>query len=282
MFKRFKYRSDDRILEINSPQVWGIVNLSKDSFYKGSRKPVFEEAFAEAEKHIKEGADVIDIGAMSSRPGAVISTPEDDLNCLLPLLAKIKGKYPDSWVSIDTIHAEVAEKCIENGADIINDISGAHYDDRMISVAGKHKVPIVLMHMKGTPATMQYNTDYDDIQRDIMLYFKERIEACHAQNVYDIILDPGFGFSKTPTQNMQLLSFIPTFKIYDLPVLIGLSRKSTIYKTLKITPEEALNGTTALHVLALNNGAHILRVHDVKEALETVSLYTFYSESSTE
>lgn len=281
MTRKFTLRSKGRLLEILEPQIWGVVNYTPDSFYPGSRRPEHGAAFAEAKKHLEEGADVIDIGAMSSRPGAGISDPEKEINLLLPLIEEIKTAYPDSWISIDTIHSQVAHKCLENGADIINDITGGHYDPEILPVIGEYKVPAVLMHMRGTPATMQdeENKKYEDIVRTLMLYFNDRIRASKKAGINDIILDPGFGFSKTAPQNMQLIEYIPSFKIFDRPVLIGVSRKSTIYRTLGITPEESLNGTTALHMIALYNGADILRVHDVKEAKETVTLYNLYRNS---
>lgn len=280
--KNYTFKSQDKLIRIESPQVWGVLNLTRDSFYSGSRRPGLEEAFAEAEKHLKAGIKVLDIGAMSSRPGAAISKVQEELDQLLPLIERIKSSYENCLISIDTIHAEVAEECVSYGADIINDISGGLYDPDMLRVVGKLQVPIVLMHMRGTPATMQDDTSYDNLIGEIMLYFKERIEACKAHGIRDIILDPGFGFSKTRMQNMQLIGHIPTFKIYDCPILIGVSRKSTIYKTLGITPEEALNGTTALHVIALNKGADIIRVHDSREALEVVKLLLFYQATMLE
>lgn len=274
--KQFIMRSGGRALKLESPQIWGIVNITSDSFYEGSRKNEHKSAFAEAEKHILEGAKVVDLGAMSSRPGAWISQPQEELEKLVPLVERLKDEYPDCWISIDTLHSEVADRCLTAGADIINDISGAYYDKKMLSVVARHNVPIVLMHMRGKPADMQSHTHYDDMIRVLMLYFKERIEACSHAGIHDIIIDPGFGFSKNIAQNMHVLSKIETFKVYDLPVLIGISRKSTIYKTLNTSPSEALNGTTAMHMIALLNGVDILRVHDVKEAIEALKLFNLY------
>lgn len=263
------------------PEIWGVINYTSDSFYAGSRKNSLDLAFAEAEKHIAEGADVLDIGAMSSRPGAGISEPKDEISVLLPLIHKIKDRYPEAIISIDTIHAEVAHTCVQEGAEIINDVTGGVYDAQMLDTVAALRVPIVIMHMRGTPEIMQSHTDYDNLLRELMLYFKDRIQQCKKAGIQDIILDPGFGFSKTPAQNMQLLSYIRTFKIMGYPVLIGLSRKSTIYRILDIIPEEALNGTTALHMLALHNGVDILRVHDVKEAREAIKLHSFYQDSTS-
>lgn len=278
----YVFKSGKKVIEIANPEIWGVVNYTPDSFYAGSRRKNLDSAFAEAIKHIEEGAAVIDIGAMSSRPGAKISNPQDEINALVPLIHKIKAAESDAVISIDTLHSEVARVCINEGAEIINDVTGGMYDNKILEVAGELQVPIVIMHMRGIPENMQQFTDYDNLLRELMLYFKDRITACKRAGVEDIILDPGFGFSKTIEQNMQLLSHIPIFKIYDYPVLIGVSRKSTIYRSLQIEPDEALNGTTALHMIALENKADILRVHDVKEAKEAVSLFKLYKSSIAE
>jgi len=262
-----------KLLVIDRPLVMGILNLTSDSFYDGDKYPNIEKQMLRVEQMIKAEVDIIDIGAMSSRPGAYISKPEDELKVLLPVIEKTKAKFNDSLISIDTIHSSVAQQAIEAGADIVNDISGGIFDDKMMETVGKFgNVPYVLMHMKGTPETMKSLSNYDNMILEVSNYFVERNDKAQQAGIQDVIIDPGFGFSKNIKQNFELLNRLQEFAFLNKPMLVGLSRKSLIYKTLKTTAENALNGTTVLNTVSLMKGAHILRVHDVAAAVETVKL----------
>jgi dihydropteroate synthase len=250
----------------------GVLNITPDSFFKGSRTQTENEIISQAEKMLTEGADILDLGAYSSRPDAEDISIEEEEGRLLPALKAIKSKFPNAIISIDTFRASIAEKAIENGAHIINDISGGTLDDKMFETVGRLKVPYIIMHIKGTPQTMKNLNQYDDMLQEISYYFSEKITALKNAGVRDIILDVGFGFAKNIHQNFELLNKLSGLKIFELPILVGLSRKSMIWKTLKIEPEEALNGTSILNTVALLNGANILRVHDVKEAKEVINL----------
>lgn len=268
-----KINMKGRLLEVSKPLIMGIVNVTPDSFYDGGQSNSTETALQQASDMITEGADILDIGGMSSRPGAEIITPEEEWERVAPVILAIKKAFPKIVISIDTLHSYVAEKAIQAGADIINDISGGNHDEKIIDVAIRYNVPYIMMHMQGTPKTMQDNPQYEDVTLDILKELNLKINTYRAKGLKDIIIDPGFGFGKTIEENYQLLKKLSVFKITDCPILVGISRKSMIYKVLDNSPQEALNGTTALHMVALQNGASILRVHDVKEAKEVEKLY---------
>jgi dihydropteroate synthase len=261
-----------KLLDLTNPIVMGVLNITPDSFFKGSRTQTEKEIVSQAEKMLKEGATILDLGAYSSRPDAEDISFEEEERRLLPALNMINSKFPEAIISVDTFRANIAVKAIENGAHIINDISGGTLDDKMFETVGRLKVPYVLMHIKGNPKTMKNLNQYDDMVQEICYYFSEKITALKKAGVRDIILDPGFGFAKNIDQNFELLHKLAEFKIFEFPILAGLSRKSMIWKTLKIEADSALNGTTVLNTVALLNGANILRVHDVKEANEAIAL----------
>lgn len=263
-------------LKFDQPLIMGVINLTKDSFYAGSR---LQETSAVVERILRmkdEGADMVDLGAMSSRPGAELSDPLEELDLLLPVLKGLPADL-DLPVSIDTIHARVARDCVENGAAIINDISASNFDDDMISTVVQLGVPYIAMHMKGRPENMQSLSSYErGVSAEVLSFMVNKIRALKAAGIRDVIVDPGFGFAKTIQQNYRLLKDLAAFRILEAPVLAGLSRKSMIWKTLNTVPEEALNGTTAANMIALKNGADILRVHDVKEANECRKIWNAY------
>jgi len=261
-----------KINHLSSPMVMGIMNLSADSFYDGGKLNNNLQALRHAEMLLKQGAHILDIGAASSRPGAAIIPAQVEILKIKPVVNSILRHFPDAIISIDTYNAQTAAMAAHEGAHIVNDISAGQIDPQMFETVARLKMPYVLTHMKGLPQTMQNNPVYDDVVKEISLFFAQKIEVLNKLGIYDIILDPGFGFGKSLEQNYMLLNQLDFFKIFELPILVGISRKSMIYKALDTTPEEALNGTTALHTIALLKGASILRVHDVKEALEVVSL----------
>lgn len=250
----------------------GILNLTPDSFYDGGAYADEKSILEQVEKMLVEGATFIDLGAYSSRPGADSVSLEEELRRLVPIVGLLIREFPEVMLSVDTFRSQAARRAIEAGAAMINDISAGKLDPHMLSTVAQYKVPYVMMHMKGTPQTMQQRTDYDDLVQEVLYYFSERIAAARAQGLHDIVIDPGFGFAKTLEQNYELLGKLERFRMLDLPLLAGLSRKSMIYKVLDTTPQNALNGTTALHMLALERGTSILRVHDVKEAMECIKL----------
>ena len=262
-----------QLIDITTPKVMGILNVTPDSFYDGGQYKDEKSILNQVETILNEGATFVDIGGYSSRPGADYVSEAEELSRVVPVVQLILKHYPETLISIDTFRSEVAKKSIEAGAAIINDISAGHLDDNMIATVGQLGVPYIMMHMKGNPETMQQQTDYDDLIKDINSYFAERIAKAHAAKINDIIIDPGFGFAKTTEQNYELLNNMELLQIVNKPILAGVSRKSMIYKTLNTTSENALNGTTALHMVALQKGAKILRVHDVKEAMECVTLF---------
>ncbi len=262
-----------KLLTMDKPLVMGIINVTPDSFFAGSRINSEAQILAKAGQMLTEGADILDIGGYSSRPDAAEVPTDEEISRVVRAVLLIKDAYPDAILSIDTFRAAVAQAAIEAGADLINDISAGLLDEQMLTIVGQLKVPYIAMHMRGTPQTMKGMTDYNDILNEIASYFAERVAACKAAGIHDLILDVGLGFAKTIDQNFFLLKNLSYFKQIGFPLLIGLSRKSMIYRTLEISPEEALNGSTALHMVALENGASILRVHDVKEAVEVVKLY---------
>lgn len=251
----------------------GILNVTPDSFFSGSRKQTEIEITGRIETILNEGGRMIDIGGYSSRPDALEVSPEEEMKRLELALGIINRHYPQVITSVDTFRAGIARECVEKyGVAIINDISGGELDANMFRTAAELQVPYILMHMRGTPQSMQQYTNYSDFMGEVMLYFSEKIRILNQMGVNDIILDPGFGFSKTLDQNFELMSRLEEFELFEMPLLIGISRKSMIYKLLDSTPAESLNGTTVLNTFALQRGANILRVHDVKEAVDTVRM----------
>lgn len=265
-----------RLLLLDEPVVMGIINVTPDSFYSGSRSASVAAAVEQADKMLAEGAAMLDIGGQSTRPGSEEIGVEEELKRVLPVIEAIGKKHTQAILSVDTFHAGVAEQAVAAGASIINDISGGTMDTAMLSTVGSLHVPYICMHIKGTPATMQQQAIYNNVTKEVLEYFIERIALCREAGIHDVIVDPGFGFAKTREHNFTLLHNLNMFKMLGVPVLAGLSRKSTIYKTLGITAEEALNGTVVLNTIALLKGANILRVHDVKEAREAIKLVKAY------
>ncbi len=272
----FTLNCHGRLQTFNSPIVMGIINVTPDSFYSSGRTATVKDALGKAEQMIAEGAAISDIGGQSTRPGSKLIEPKEEAERVIPVIEAIHKQLPDAIISIDTFYASVAEQSVQAGASIINDVSGGNFDKAMLSTAARLKVPFVCMHIKGTPQNMQQNPVYENVTKEIVDYFIERVDDCAKAGIHDVIIDPGFGFGKTIAHNFQLLRNLSIFKIFGKPILLGISRKSTIYKTLGVTAEEALNGTTVLHTLGLLNGANILRVHDVKEAVEATKLVTQY------
>ena len=260
------------LIDLSQPRVMGIINITPDSFYSGSRSNSEKEILSNAEKMLNEGADFLDLGAYSSRPGADDIPVEEELNRMIPAVEMISQQFPEAIISVDTFRAKVAAESIQGGAALINDISAGKLDAEMLPVIAKFQVPYSMMHMKGTPQTMKDLNQYEDLVADILFYFSERIKAARKLGINDIIIDPGFGFAKNIEQNFELLSKLELFKTLELPILAGISRKSMIWKKLGITPDESLNGTSVLNTIALRKGANILRVHDVKEAAECIKL----------
>ncbi len=271
----FTLNCKGRLLVIESPVVMGIINATPDSFYSGSRRESVTEALHTAEKMLKDGAAIIDIGGQSTRPGSETLTPDEELKRVLPVVEAINKELPDAFISIDTYFAKVAQEAVAYGAAIINDISGGNFDPAILHTVGSLKVPYICMHLKGSVSTMHKVPSYEDITRDVLDYFIKRSDDCLQAGIHDLIIDPGFGFSKTVAQNFQLIKNLEVFSILKKPILLGVSRKSSIYKTLGITAEEALNGTTILNTAGLLKGASILRVHDVKEAVEAIKLTSY-------
>lgn len=258
-----------KLYSLCEPKIMGILNVTPDSFYAESRTSDEEHIAARVQQLMDDGADMIDIGGYSSRPGADDVSPEEEMNRLRRGLRVVRRLYPEVPISVDTFRADVARMCVEEeGADIINDISGGMMDRQMFRIVARLGVPYILMHMQGTPDTMQQAPHYDNLRREVMLYFAERIDRLCQMGAKDIIVDPGFGFGKTLEHNYELFHHLDDFNLFNLPLLVGISRKTMIYKLLGGTPQTSLNGTTVLNTIALMKGAHILRVHDVKEAVE--------------
>ena len=262
-----------QLIDLSTPKVMGILNVTPNSFFDGGKYKNENEILSQVEKMIIEGATFIDIGAYSSKPNAEFVSEEEEISRIVPAINLILKHFPEAILSIDTFRSEVAKASIENGAAIVNDISAGHLDDKMLVVIGKYNVPYIMMHMRGTPQTMQTLTVYDDIIKEMLFYFSERISIARSFGINDLIIDPGFGFAKKLDQNYEVFKKMELFNILELPLLVGISRKSMIYKTLNTSIEQALNGTTILNTLALSKGAKILRVHDVKEAMECVTLF---------
>lgn len=262
-----------KLIDLSTPKVMGILNVTPDSFYDGGRYKDENSILNQVETMLNQGATFIDIGAYSSRPNADFVTEEEELQRIVPIVELLVKRFPEIIISVDTFRSEVAKQTIKAGASLINDISAGFLDEKMMQTVANLSVPYIMMHMRGTPQTMQTLTDYDNLTKDVNFYFSERINKARALGIVDLILDPGFGFAKTTQQNFELLNQLELLNIADLPLLVGVSRKSMIYKTLDTTAQNALNGTTALHMIALQKGAKILRVHDVKEAKECITLY---------
>ncbi len=263
-----------RVLDLARPRVMGIINVTDDSFYLGSRYTGESEIIEAAERMLHEGADILDIGGCSTRPGAAEVPEALEKECVCRAAELILGRYPETVISVDTYRSAVAEAAVvSSGAAIINDISGGEMDKGMFPLVIRLNVPYIMMHMQGTPQTMQQNPHYDDVVADILVWFGQRIRQLQEAGVKDIIIDPGFGFGKNAEHNFEILRRLAEFRITGLPLLAGLSRKSMVWRTLNVTPEEALTGTAALNMAALMNGASILRVHDVKEAREVITLF---------
>ncbi len=260
------------LIDLSTPKVMGIVNVTPDSFFDGGKLTNSDEIVGQVEKMLHDGATFIDLGGYSSKPGAEFVSEAEELNRVLPIVKLLVEKFPNILISIDTFRSEVAKQAVENGAAIINDISAGLLDEKMLETVAKLQVPYIMMHMKGTPKSMQSLANYDDLLKEMNFYFSERVAKARSFGLNDIVIDPGFGFAKTIEHNYELLQNLELLQFHDLPILAGISRKSMIYKTLDTLPENALNGTTFLHAFCLQKGANILRVHDVKEAVECVKL----------
>ena len=268
----FTLNCKGKLLIIDKPIVMGIINATPDSFYENSRKLNVDKALQKAEQMLNEGAAILDIGGQSTKPGSQTINATEELERILPIIESIHNTFPEAFISVDTYYSKVAKEAVNAGACIVNDVSGGLQDEAMLSTVAALKVPYICMHMKGTPQNMQLNPMYKNVTKEVLDFFIMQTAKCKTVGIHDVIIDIGFGFGKTATHNFQLLKELQIFKILEKPVLIGVSRKNTIYKTLNITANEALNGTTVLNTVALLNGANILRVHDVKEAVEAVKL----------
>ena len=262
-----------QLIDLSSPKVMGILNCTPDSFFDGGKYKSENDVLNQVEKMLEDGATFIDIGAYSSKPNAVFVSEKEEENRLLPIIDLVLKNFPQTIISVDTFRSEIAKKAIENGVAIVNDISAGTLDSQMMSVVAKLQVPYIMMHMKGTPQTMQSLAQYENIVKEMMFYFSEKVSVARSLGINDIIVDPGFGFAKTLEQNFEIMQKLELFQMLDLPMLVGISRKSMIYKTLETNAENSLNGTTFLNAITLQKGAKILRVHDVKEAVECVKLF---------
>jgi len=271
--KKATLNAGGKLIDLSTPKVMGIINLTPDSFYAGSRRQGIEAAIKQATEMLNDGADFLDLGAYSSRPGADDISIQEETDRLLPIVEEMVKQFPEAILSIDTFRSQVAEAAIKAGAHIINDISGGRLDGDMFATVARLQVPYILMHMKGNPKTMNQLAVYDDVFAEVYDYFAEKCYQLRKLGVHDVILDPGFGFAKKPEHGYKLMSRLQEFAMLGLPVLAGISRKKMIYGSLGITADEALNGTTALNTIALTRGANILRVHDVKEAVQAVKLW---------
>lgn len=262
-----------QLIDLSVPKVMGILNATPNSFFDGGKYKSEHEIITQVEKMITEGATFIDIGAYSSKPSADFVSEKEEIDRIIPVIELILKHFPKTLLSIDTFRSEVTKASIESGAALINDISAGELDTKMFAIIAQYNVPYIMMHMRGNPQTMQNLTEYNDILKEIMFYFSEKVNLARSFGINDLILDPGFGFAKTTNQNFEVLNKMELLKLLDLPILAGVSRKSMIYKTLENTAQEALNGTTVINTISLTKGANILRVHDVKEAIECVTLF---------
>ena len=271
--KKYSLNCRGKLINLSTPKIMGILNITPDSFYDGGKFRTKEQILKKTGQMIEEGASMIDVGACSTRPGAEVISPEEEIKRLGTALEAIRTDFPDVIISVDTFRSQVAFIAVKDyEVDIINDISAGAADENMLITIAELNVPYVMMHIKGTPKNMQNNPTYDNVVEEIVKYFSEKVQKAKLSGICDIIIDPGFGFGKTLEHNFQILNQLDIFKLFELPVLVGLSRKSMIYKALDTTPKEALNGTTVLNTIAIMKGANILRVHDVKEAIETIKL----------
>lgn len=271
--KNLSLNCKGQLIDLSTPKVMGILNITPDSFYDGGQFKDSKSILVQTEKLISEGATFVDVGAYSSRPGANFVSENEELHRIIPVVELILKHFPKTLISIDSFRANVIRECVNAGAVISNDISAGHLDDQMMKTIGELGIPYIMMHMRGTPQTMQNLTHYDHLITEIFSYFSERVQLAKQHKIMDVVIDPGFGFAKTLSQNYELLGKLEFFQNLNCTILCGVSRKSMIYKTLNCLPKEALNGTTALNMVALMNGTNILRVHDVKEALECVKLF---------
>ena len=260
------------LIDLTTPKVMGILNVTPNSFYDGGKHKEINSIIHQVNKMLSEGADFIDIGAYSSKPSAEFVSEEEEIKRLVPIVKSLVETFPNIVLSVDTFRAQVAKASVENGVAMVNDIAAGLLDDKMLETVAELKVPYIMMHMRGNPQTMQSLTDYKDIVKEMIFYFSERIQKARSFGISDIVIDPGFGFAKTLEQNYEVLNKMELFSILELPLLAGVSRKSMIYKVLESSPQEALNGTSVLNTIALQKGAKILRVHDVKEAVECIKL----------
>lgn len=274
----FTLNCKGRLLVVDKPLVMGIINTTPDSFYSSSRYETVDAVLRQAEQMLKDGAAILDIGGQSSRPGSEIVNPNEELKRVIAPIEAINKNFPETFISIDTYYSKVATAAVEAGASIVNDISAGSIDPAMIETVAALKVPYVLMHMQGTPQTMQQQPQYENVTREVLDFMSNKVNELHKSGITDVIIDPGFGFGKTIAHNFELLRNLSVFKMLHCPILLGVSRKSTIYKTLGIPVEESLNGTTVLNTIGLMNGASILRVHDVKEAVESIKLFLGYGQ----
>lgn len=269
-------RVGKNLVDLITPKVMSIVNCTPDSFYSGSRVDTISSALFLVEKHIKEGADILDIGGYSSRPGAIEVSENEELKRVIPVITAVHKHFPEVLISCDTFRGKVAQEALEVGAQIINDISGGEIDPTILKIVSNFQCPYILMHSKGTPQTMQNLTNYtSSIYKEVVTYFSQKLNQLQELGIHDVILDLGFGFAKTLEQNYELFNRMPDFHFLGKPILVGVSRKSMIYKKLSITPEESLNGTTILHTKAILSGAKIIRVHDTKEAKQVIEMMGF-------
>jgi dihydropteroate synthase len=273
----FTLNCKGRLLTIASPVVMGIINVTPDSFFTGSRETTVTGALQKAEQMINEGAAIVDIGGQSTRPKSTLLTATEEAERVMPAIEAIHKKFPETIISIDTFYATVAEQAVNAGASIVNDINGGTLDTAMFLTVAKLNVPYICMHIKGTPQNMQQQAVYENVTREILDFFIQQVDTCKKAGINDVIIDVGFGFGKTIAHNFELLRNLTVFKMLEKPILAGLSRKSSVYKTLGIAADEALNGTTVMNTLALLNGANILRVHDVKEAVEAIKIVEKYT-----
>ncbi len=260
------------LIDLSTPKVMGILNVTPNSFYDGGKHKEINSIIHQVDKMLSEGADFIDIGAYSSKPSAEFVSEEEEIKRLVPIVKSLVETFPNIILSVDTFRAQVAKASVEHGVAMVNDIAAGLLDDKMLETVAELKVPYIMMHMRGNPQTMQSLTDYNDIVKEMIFYFSERIQKARSFGISDIVIDPGFGFAKTLEQNYEVLHKMELFSMLELPLLAGISRKSMIYKVLESSPQEALNGTSVLNTIALQNGAKILRVHDVKEAVECIKL----------
>jgi dihydropteroate synthase len=270
--KTYSLNIKGKLWQVEKPLVMGILNITPDSFYAGSRWSATDEVLSRADKMLNDGADMLDIGGQSTRPGAERITEKEELERVLPAIDAVLKRFPDAVISIDTFYSEVAKQAVEHGASIINDISAGSLDGNMFQTVAQLQVPYILMHMQGEPQTMHLQPKYDNVVSDVVKFFSEKINQLRLMGVNDILLDPGFGFGKTQEHNIQLMQHLDALSIFNLPILVGISRKKMVQRMVETDATEALNGTTALNTIALMKGAQLLRVHDVKEAVEAVKV----------